>query len=168
MWSGFRPIVRSPKEMDCRIFGSDPIGLEEMLLQIDFGERVSYDAGRHLVFLNLVGHQIMTRDDVDRMRHVLTEYYRRLRPGFSVVVDYDDFRLDDRVAERYFAMIESLAREFGYTVTRYTTSAFLRAKLGDGLARRNLAAHIFERRAEAHAFVTDHRVSSTTVGEGHP
>jgi propionate CoA-transferase len=75
-------------------------------------------------------------------------------------VNYDDFRLDDRVAERYFSMIENLGEEFGYTVTRYTTSAFLRAKLGEALARRHLAAHIFETRAEAQAFAAAHRVTS--------
>jgi propionate CoA-transferase len=157
---GFRPIIRSPQMMDRRIFGPDPIGLEDILLQIDFGERLSYDEERHTVFLNLVGHQILTRDDVERMEHVLTGYYQRLRPGFSVIVDYDDFRLDDRVADRYFSMIRRLSERFGYTVTRYTTSAFLRAKLGDALTRRNLAAHIFETRAEAHAFASAHRVQS--------
>ena len=34
-------------------------------------------------------------------------------------------------------------------VTRYTTSSFLRAKLGDALARRKLAPHIFETEEEA-------------------
>jgi propionate CoA-transferase len=153
----FRPLVRSPREMERRIFGPDPMGLEDTLLQMDFGERLSYDDKRNMVFLNLVGHQVLTRDDVERMRHVLTEYYERLRPGFSVIVDYDDFRLDDRVADRYFGMIEGLSKRFGHTVTRYTTSAFLRAKLGDALARRNLAPHIFETRAEAHAFAAAHR-----------
>jgi len=34
-------------------------------------------------------------------------------------------------------------------VTRYTTSAFLRMKIGDALNRRNVAPHIYESRAEA-------------------
>jgi len=39
------------------------------------------------------------------------------------------------------------------TSTRYTTSAFLRLKLGEALSRRRVAAHIFETSEEAHAFV---------------
>ena len=35
------------------------------------------------------------------------------------------------------------------SVTRFTTSAFLRAKLGEALASRKLAPHIFETEAEA-------------------
>jgi propionate CoA-transferase len=34
-------------------------------------------------------------------------------------------------------------------VTRYTTSTFLRMKLGDELARRDVAPHIYETREEA-------------------
>ena len=34
-------------------------------------------------------------------------------------------------------------------VTRYTTSAFLRMKLGDALLKRRVAPHIYESREEA-------------------
>jgi propionate CoA-transferase len=157
----FRPAVRDPKTMDARIFGVDPMGLEDQLLLMDFAERLSYDAERNVVFLNLEGHSIRTRDDVDRMHNVLDVYYRPLASGFSVVVNYDNFRLDDRLAERYFGMIRGLAERYGYTVTRYTTSAFLRTKLGEGLARRGMAPHVFETRAEAQSFAAAHRAKGT-------
>ena len=40
-------------------------------------------------------------------------------------------------------------------VSRYTTSAFMRLKLGDALARRDVAPHIFETSTEAHQFVVE-------------
>ena len=152
----FRPIVGEPKAMDARIFGLDPMGLEDTLLLRNFTERVSYDAERNMVFLNLEGHSIATRDDVDRMHNVLDVYYRPLPAGFSVVVNYDNFRLDDRLAERYYGMIRSLHERYNYTITRYTTSAFLRTKLGEGLNRRGMAPHVFETKAEAQAFIDTH------------
>jgi propionate CoA-transferase len=158
----FRPVVRDPKVMDARIFGLDPMGLEDQLLLTDFAERLSYDAERNTVFLNLEGHSIRTRDDVDRMHNVLDVYYRPLPAGFSVVVNYDNFRLDDRLAERYFGMIRGLAERYGYTVTRYTTSAFLRTKLGEGLARRGLSPQVFETRAEAQGYAAAHRAKGTS------
>ena len=39
------------------------------------------------------------------------------------------------------------------SVTRFTTSAFMRAKLGSALSRRKLSPHIFETEAEALAHV---------------
>ena len=44
--------------------------------------------------------------------------YRPLPAGFSVVVNYDNFRLDDRLAERCFGMIRGLAERYGSSVTR--------------------------------------------------
>jgi len=37
------------------------------------------------------------------------------------------------------------------TASRYTTSAFMRLKLGAGLKDRDVAPHVFETRQEAHA-----------------
>jgi propionate CoA-transferase len=39
--------------------------------------------------------------------------------------------------------------KFYATVTRYTTSTFLRMKLGDELQKRGVAPHIYESREEA-------------------
>jgi propionate CoA-transferase len=46
-------------------------------------------------------------------------------------------------------MVSRLVASWYDGVTRYTTSAFLRAKLGEALARRKLAPHIFETEDEA-------------------
>src|SRR6266571_784998 len=43
----FRPTVREPRLMDHRLFSLDSMGLENALLQRDFGKRLAYDAERH-------------------------------------------------------------------------------------------------------------------------
>jgi propionate CoA-transferase len=50
-------------------------------------------------------------------------------------------------------MIRYMETHYYTTASRYTTSAFLRIKLGEALARRRVAAHIFETAEEAHAYV---------------
>jgi len=40
--------------------------------------------------------------------------------------------------------------QFYEKVTRYTTSTFLRMKLGDELAKREVAPHLYESKDEAH------------------
>jgi propionate CoA-transferase len=47
---------------------------------------------------------------------------------------------------------ELIARHYA-GVTRYTTSSFLRAKLGKALAERSVAPHIYESAAEARAYL---------------
>ena len=61
--------------------------------------------------------------------------------------------IDPEVAEAWFAMAADVESRFYTHVSRYTTSAFMRLKLGDALVRREVAPHIFETSHEAHAFV---------------
>jgi transcriptional regulator of acetoin/glycerol metabolism len=50
---------------------------------------------------------------------------------------------------KYSAMVRSLTDRFYSGVSRYTTSGFLRIKLGEALEKRGVAAHIFESAQEA-------------------
>ena len=45
-------------------------------------------------------------------------------------------------------------------VTRYTTSAFLRTKLGEALARRSVSPHVFEAEGEARAALRPARIET--------
>jgi propionate CoA-transferase len=149
----FVPLVDKPREMDPRIFRDEPMQLEDTLLGLGLQERISYDAERNTVFLNLEGMQVKTRDDVDRVRRVVEELCQRVGKKVALVVNYDNFEIDPAVADTYAAMIRYMETHYYTTASRYTTSAFLRLKLGEALARRRVAPHIFETAEEAHAFV---------------
>ena len=64
-------------------------------------------------------------------------------------MNYDNFDLAPEVADEYAAMVHDLVENYYFGVSRYTTSAFLRAKLGKALTRRGVAPHIYESAAEA-------------------
>lgn len=64
---------------------------------------------------------------------------------------------DLAVADTYAAMIRYMERHYCTTASRYTTSVFLRLKLGEALSRRRVAPHIFETAAEAQAVVDGSR-----------
>ena len=57
-------------------------------------------------------------------------------------------------------MVGELQAKHYSTATRYTTSAFMRAKLGAALALRHSDAHVFENHAEAAEFL---RLQGRTV-----
>jgi len=149
----FTPIVRNPGMMDPRIFRDQPMELEETLLGIGISERVSYDAERNILFLNLEGLHVRNRDDVDRVRRVVEERCQTIGKKVALVVNYDNFLIDAAVSDTYAAMVRYMETHYYTTASRYTTSAFLRLKLGEALARRRVAPHIFETADEAHAFV---------------
>ena len=150
----FTPIVDTPREMDARIFRDEPMQLEDTLLGLSLAERISYDPARNTVFLNLEGMQVKTRDDVDRVRRVVEDLCQQVGRKVALVVNYDNFEIDAAVADTYAAMIRYMETHYYTTASRYTTSAFLRLKLGEALSRRRVAPHIFETADEAHKFVT--------------
>ena len=152
----FAPIVRNPRLMDPRIFRDEPMQLEETLLGLGLQERLSYDPDRNTIFLNLEGMRVRTRDDVDRVRRVVEERCQAIGRKVALVVNYDDFVIDSAVADTYAAMIRYMETHYYTSASRYTTSAFLRMKLGEALARRRVAPHIFETPEEAHDFVAQH------------
>jgi propionate CoA-transferase len=149
----FKPRAANPKPMDARIFREEPMQLEETLLGLGLAQRVSYDAERNTLFLNLEGMRIRTRDDVDRVRRAVEERVQAIGRKVALIVNYDDVTMDPAVADTYAAMVRYMEMHYYTTSTRYTTSAFLRLKLGEALSRRKVAAHIFETREEANAFV---------------
>ena len=81
--------------------------------------------------------------------------FARTGHRFSAVINYDSSDIAPDMADEWFSMAADVERTCYDHVSRYTTSAFMRLKLGDALARRNVAPHIFETSTDAHQFVVD-------------
>jgi propionate CoA-transferase len=150
---GFRPIVRDPQLMDARLFRPEPMGMEQILLGLSMSERISFDAKRDTLFINYEGFQVRTTDDVELVRREVESRCRVIGHRIAVVVNYDGFTLDPAVSDAFFSMITYLQQRYYTSASRYTTSAFMRLKLGASLAERALAPHVFETLTEAHDFI---------------
>ena len=148
---GFRPLVRTPKLMDGRIFRTGPMDLRASLLDLHLPDRIAYDADRNLLFLNFERMHVRDLEDVQSIRAAVEERCGAIGRRVGVVVNYDGFRLDEGVADAYASMVREVADAHYSKVSRYTTSAFLRHKLSNVLTR-VVAPHIFETPAEARAF----------------
>ena len=147
----FQPIVRDPVPMDARLFRPEPMQLEHDLLGLSMAERISFDAGRDTLFINYEGFQVRTTDDVELVRREVEARCRAVGHRIAVIVNYDGFTLDPSVSDAFFSMITYLQQRYYTSASRYTTSAFMRLKLGASLADRSLAPHVFETLQEAQA-----------------
>jgi propionate CoA-transferase len=152
----FRPIVGTPQPMDPRIFRTEPMELAETLLGLRLPDRISYDPTRNTLFLNFEGMSVRSEADIAAIRAAVAERCQAIGRRVAVVVNYDGFRLDPTLTDRYADMVRGVEEDFYTTVSRYTTSAFMRLKLGEALAARAVAPHIFETRAEAQDFLRRH------------
>jgi len=148
----FKPLTRNVRQMDPRIFRDAPMGLDHMLLGRNLADRVTYDSERNTLFVNFEGFEVRTVEDVDRIRREVERRCREIGKPVALVANYDGFYLDPLVSDTYFSMIAYLEKRYYSSASRYTTSAFMRLKLGEALTERHVAPHIFETQAEARQF----------------
>jgi len=148
----FEPIINDPRSMNALIFELGPMGLEQLLLGLSLSERITYDQERNTIFINFEGFQVRTTADVDLVRREMETRCRAIGRKVALVANYDGFYLDPVVSDAYFSMITYMQNRYYLSASRYTTSAFMRLKLGAGLAERDLAPHVFETWPEAQVF----------------
>jgi propionate CoA-transferase len=151
----FESIIGEYAIMDPRIFSAGPMNLESELLNLSLPERVTYDAERNILFLNFEGMYVRVAGDVKAIWDICEERCRAAGRRVGVVINYDRFRINQEMYDAYAEMDRYFLAHYFTTITRYATSAFLRAKLGEAFSQRNIAPHVFERREEAQAFLAE-------------
>jgi propionate CoA-transferase len=150
----FEPIVHQPlKFMDSRIFSPEPMELKQDLLSVSIDERITYDAKMDILFANLAGYAVKTIADIDAVKTTIVNLLQPLGKKVYAIGNYDGFNINPDLIEAYTEMQTFLTQNYFAKVSRYTTSAFLRIKLGDSLEKRGLAPHIYESKTEAHRFL---------------
>jgi propionate CoA-transferase len=147
---GFHPVIEhDPVLMDPAIFADAPMGLRARLLLLPLADRFTYDAAGRTLFINFERLSIRSEDDIEAVRAEVEARLAPLSHKVWGVVNYDHFVLDPQVEDAWAAMVRELVDRHYIEVVRYSTSGFLRAKLGPALAARGVAPHIYETAAEA-------------------
>jgi len=146
----FRPIVKdSPPLMDERIFRLEAMGMKDHLLALTLEERLTYDAEENLFFVNFEGFSIKSSQDVQEVKEAVEKILAPVERRVYTIVNYDNFFILPDILDEYTEMVKYLVENYYSGVSRYTTSAFLRMKLGDALKKRDVAPYIFESSQEA-------------------
>jgi propionate CoA-transferase len=146
----FKPVIKGePSSMDRRIFSPGIMGLKEDLFAVSLEKRLVYDPRENLFFVNFEAYAIRTPEDVDAVRTAVAGVLDPVGHRVYAVVNYDNFSILPELVGPYTDMVEGLVRRYYTGVTRYTTSTFLRMKIGEALKERKMAPHIYESREEA-------------------
>ncbi len=152
----FAPIMRRPPRlMDERIFLPEPMGLRDSMLAIPLEQRFSYDPEQNVFFINFERLAIKSLDDIEKVRKTIEAHLAPLNKKVFGIVNYENFTIPTELTDIYGDMVQRLVDRYYYGVTRYTTSSFLRLKLGEALQRRHVAPHIYESAKEARAHLRE-------------
>ncbi len=147
----FMPVIKSPIEMDARIFRDEPMELLAELTNRNLDQRVSYDRDRNILFVNLEGWSLRKQSDIEDLKRVLVDACERAGKLVNAVVNQDGCRIADDLKDAFLEMVEFMVRHYYATVSRYSTSAFMRLKMQGGMSKRGSQPHLYESEAEARA-----------------
>jgi len=146
----FKPIIsKTPRPMDERIFKSEPMDLKTDLMELSLEERLNYEPEENLFFVNFEGYAVKSTQQVQDIKESVERIVSPLGKKVYTIVNYDNFSILPDLVEEYTEMVKYLVDHYYTGVSRYTTSTFLRMKLGDALKKRDVAPYIFESRDEA-------------------
>jgi propionate CoA-transferase len=156
----FTPVIGSdPRPMDPRIFREEPMGLQDDLLSLPLEERLTYHPEENLFFVNFEGFSIKSREEIRRIEAAVERILAPVDKRVFTIVNYDNFSILPDLVDEYTEMVKGLVDRLYSGVTRYTTSTFLRMKLGGALEKRGVSPRIYESAEEA-------RRALGRVGEG--
>ncbi|MEO8101787.1 MAG: acyl CoA:acetate/3-ketoacid CoA transferase [Betaproteobacteria bacterium] len=148
----FKPVMKgAPAPMDERIFADGPMNLRPALLDLPLDERLTYDAAGNVFFVNFEGLSVHSKADIERVRAAIEGKLSALGHKVYGVVNYDRFSIAPELIDDYIGMVKGLLDRYYLDVTRYTSSTFLRLKLGEALAKGNVAPHLYSSVVEAQA-----------------
>ena len=146
----FQPIMkREPRLMDERIFREEPMNLRPGMMERPLADRLSFDEAGNVLYVDFSGLSIRRSEDIARILETVEAKLGPLGHRVNAVVNYDRFDIVPELLEEYVAMVKALMDRHYNEVTRYTSNAFLRLKIGEALDRQKVAPHIFSSADEA-------------------
>jgi len=146
----FKPMIAPDlNAMDARIFRPEPMNLAPDLLTLKLEDRLTFDTQENVFFVNFEGYAVKTRAQIADIQQAVENVLKPISKRVYTIVNYDNFTILPELVDEYTEMVKYLMDNFYSGVTRYTTSAFLKMKLGDALKKRSVAPHIYESSQEA-------------------
>ena len=117
-------------------------------MALPLAARFEYDAEKNILFLNFGKLEVETLADLKRMQENVERLCAPLETRLFAIVSCDAFSLQRDVEDAYLEMVRDVVKRFYLSVTRYTTSSFVRANLGPALGGRNVVPHVHEAELE--------------------
>ena len=138
----FTPIIDGPVPMDPRLFRPEPMGLRAQFLEAPIDTRITFDADRDLLLVNLRGYAVRTRADLEAIADRVEALVAPLGRKVDMVAWYDGFTLDPSLDQAYADMVARMEKRYYRSSVRYTRDPFTRLRFGAELAKRDLSMRL--------------------------
>jgi propionate CoA-transferase len=127
------------------------MNIRAAMLEMPMAERLTYDSSQNLFFVNFAGMNVRNEADIVEVLEAVEAALAPIGHKVNAIVNYDRFSIVPELVDDYIGMVKGIMERHYHDVTRYTSSTFLRMKLGEALEKRALASHLYENADEAAA-----------------
>ncbi len=146
----FKPVIHgTPKLMDARIFSEEAMNIRPEMLEIPMSERLAYDPAKNLFFVDFAGLSVRSEADIARILEGVESQLAPIGHKVNAIVNYDRFSIVPELVDAYIGVVKGIMERHYHDVTRYTSSTFLRMKLGEALEKQQIKPQIFGSADEA-------------------
>ena len=112
-------------------------------------DRFVFDPEENILFIDLAGLRIETRDQVDETRQAVREILESRGRRAYAIVNYEDTEIAPEIVDYYGESIKELYDRYSLTTVRYSSSGLTRSMLRYLGAAKDLESNIFATREEA-------------------
>ena len=146
--------------MDPRIFADEPMDLRADLLAVPLHSRLHLDPDGDRFFIDFEGLTVRSSTDIDNIRAAVVDALAGHESRVAAIVNYDSFSIIPELVDPYVAMVQTLMDEYYSEATRYTSNAFMRARLGEALQGHSVTPNLVANRELAEALLRGRRPTS--------
>lgn len=140
---GFAPILRgTPATMDARIFQPASMGLRAELTGLPLAQRLRFNEAQGVLYIDFSRLTIRRQEEIDAVRDGVARLLSPLGRKVPVIVNYDEFQLDESLHDAWADMVVGLAARYYTQVTRYASNAFVRAALAHTLRAHGMEPNV--------------------------
>ncbi len=151
----FKPHIHKPIPMNPRIFADGTMDLLADLLNHKLSERLTYDAARNVLSVNLEAWSVRKKEDIADLQKALADAANKAGRRVNALINQDSCRIADDLYGQYADMVAYVTKHHYARTARYATSEVARARLQDALRRHGLETRVFATREEAVAALGD-------------
>ncbi len=108
----FKPHIHKPVPMNPAIFLDKPIGLLGDLLNENLKDRVNYDAGRNVLFVNLEAWSARKKADIVDLQKVLVNASQAAGKRVDAVINQDGCRIAEDLYDDYANMVAYVSKNY--------------------------------------------------------
>ncbi len=116
--------------MDARIFGTEGMNLRGAMLELPLDQRLAYDAGRNILFVNFEGLRVRSRRDIDQLLQAFEAHLVPIGHKVAAIFNFERFSIAPDLINEYTQVLQGIMERHYSEVTRYTAKAFQRARQG--------------------------------------